>query len=180
MCYMLIQFCSFCFQYSTLPSFITLLHHYRKQMFIMQHMQVRYMLRQFCLSVSTSVCQLESHLLLLLLFSETRHWRCVIANNLHTVSNQDCIRGLHCLQSSPYAVQLCVTNMFIAFRCTVTMCWRAFCTKEPAVALAKKGYHILLEKPMAVSFIVFLLFWHLLTATIRKVILVLIKRAIRR
>jgi len=26
------------------------------------------------------------------------------------------------------------------------------CMQEPAVALAKKGYHILLEKPMAVSF----------------------------
>ena len=28
----------------------------------------------------------------------------------------------------------------------------SYCVKEPAVALAEKGYHILLEKPMAVSF----------------------------
>ena len=44
-----------------------------------------------------------------------------------------------------------------------------FCIKEPAVALAKKGYHILLEKPMAVSCLVYV-FGRFVTVLIRKII----------
>jgi len=47
---------------------------------------------------------------------------------------------------------LCVGSM-----CTVILVFKIKYVQDPAVAFAKKGYHILLEKPMAVSCSIFLL-----------------------
>lgn len=58
---------------------------------------------------------------------------------------------LICTPDSLHKVNICVMWIFCICILCIIRSKTSFAPQEPAVAFARKGYHILLEKPMAVS-----------------------------